>query len=125
MEAELKSDEERGIQGALEDLAFTNGVGDFLFCYDLLFGENLHGIDAFCVLLADLENLSKGTSSDKLEEFKVTGSQGSFRLSEVKVGYCNGCVNPVDTYLVLLIGDLDTYFASNLFILKRLESVEY
>ena len=34
-------------------------------------------------------------------------------------------MNSVDTDLVLLIGDLDTYFASNLFIFKRLESVEY
>ena len=90
LEAELEPDEERGIQRALEDLAFTNGVGNFLFCYDFLFGENLHGIDAFCVLLADLENLSKGASSDKLKEFKVTGSQGSLRLMEIKVGYYNG-----------------------------------
>ena len=66
LEAELESDEERGIQRALEDLAFPNGVGDFLFCYNLLFGEDLHGIDTFCVLLADLENLPKGPSSDKL-----------------------------------------------------------
>lgn len=85
MEAELESDEERGIQRALENLAFTNGVGNFFFCYNLLFGEDLHGIDAFCVLFADLENLSKGPSSDKLKEFKVTGSQGSLRLLEIKV----------------------------------------
>ena len=84
MEAELESDEERGIQRALEDLAFTNGVGNFFLCYDLLFGEDLHGIDTFCVLLADLENLSKGPSSDELKEFKVTGSQGSLRLLEIK-----------------------------------------
>jgi hypothetical protein len=125
LKAELESDEERGIQRALKNLAFTNGVGNFFFCYNLLFGEDLHGIDAFCVLFADLENFSKGPSSDKLKEFKVTGSQGSLRLLEMKVGYCNGCVNPVDTDLVLLIGNLDTYFASNLFIFKRFESVEY
>ena len=41
----------------------------------------------------------------------------------MKVGHCNGCVNPMDTHFVLLIGDLDTYFTANLFIFKRLESV--
>jgi hypothetical protein len=32
-------------------------------------------------------------------------------------------VDPVDTDLVMLIGDLDTYFTANLFIFNRLESV--
>ena len=107
----------------MKDLAFTNSVGNFLLCYDLLFGEDLHGINTFSVLLADLENLPKGPSSYKLEEFKVTGSQGSLRLPEIKVGYYNGYVNPVDTDLVMLIGYLDTYFTANLFIFKGLESV--
>ena len=55
-------------------------MSNFLFCYDFLFGEDLHGIDTFSVLLTDLKDFSKGSSSDKLEELKVTGSQGSFCL---------------------------------------------
>lgn len=87
LEAEFESNKERGFQRALEDIALADRVGYFLFRYDLLFREDLHSIDALGILLADLENLSKGSSSDKLEEFKVTGCQGSLRLWKIEVGY--------------------------------------
>jgi hypothetical protein len=104
----------------LEDLAFTNGVGNFLLCYNLLFGEDFHGIDALGVPFAYLENLSKGSSSDELEEFKITGGQCPLRLLENKVGCYNKSMSPVDTDLVVLVGDLDTNFTADLFIFKRL-----
>lgn len=73
----------------MEDLAFADGVRDFFFGNDFLFGEDFHGIDAFGVLFADLENLAKGAASDELEEFKVSWCEGAFRL-EMGVGHAGG-----------------------------------
>jgi hypothetical protein len=64
----------------LENLAFADGVCDFLFCNDFLLGEDFHGVDAFGVLFPDLENLAKSAASDKLEEFKVSWCESAFGL---------------------------------------------
>ena len=64
----------------MEDLAFSDGMCDFLFCNDFLLGEDFHSVDAFGVLLADLEYLAKSAATDELEEFKVSWSEGAFGL---------------------------------------------
>lgn len=71
LEGELEADEEGALEGALEDLALADGVGDLLLRDDLALGEDLHGVDALGVLLADLEDAAERAAADELEELEV------------------------------------------------------
>lgn len=71
LEREFQSNKEWTFQRALEDLAFANGVRDFLLRNDFLLGENLHGVDSTSILLANLEDSAKSPSTNEFKEFKV------------------------------------------------------
>lgn len=71
LEGELEADEEGALERALENLALADGVRDFLLGDDFLLGENLHGVDTLRVLLADLEDATKGATTDELEELEI------------------------------------------------------
>jgi hypothetical protein len=64
LEAELESDEERRVQGTLQNLALPDGVCDFLLCDDFFLGKDLHRIYPFRILLSHLEDLAEGPSAD-------------------------------------------------------------
>jgi hypothetical protein len=77
LEAELEANKEGGIEGALKNLALADGMCDFLFSDDLLFGKNLHGVYAPGVLFANLEDLAEGAYTNKLQELEIAWGQGT------------------------------------------------
>jgi len=72
LETKLEADEEGGIEGSLEDLAFSDGMGNFLLGHNLLLGKDLHRVYSLGVPLADLEHLAEGPAPDELEELEVS-----------------------------------------------------
>lgn len=67
---------------------------DLLLCDNLLFGEDLHGIDATCVLFADLEDAAKGAAADELHKLEIAGSEGTAGLGEIRWGDVAQCDPP-------------------------------
>lgn len=84
LEAELESDEERAFEGGLKDLPFSDGVSDLLLGYNLLLGEDLHGVDSLGVSFPNLEDSSERSSTDELEELEVPRGKVSLALLEGK-----------------------------------------
>jgi len=80
LEAELESYEERAFERGLKDLSFSDRVSDFLLGDDFLLGEDLHGVDSLGVSFPNLEDSSKRSSTDELEELEVARSEVRFAL---------------------------------------------
>lgn len=80
LEGKLQADEEWTVQRPLENLTLSDGVGYFLLCDDLTFGEDFHRIDTFGISLPDLEDSAEGASTNKLEEFEVSWSKSTLGL---------------------------------------------
>lgn len=80
LEAKLEADEEGRVERTLKDLALTNGVCNFLFGDDLLFGQDLHGVYTPCVNFADLEDFAKGADANELEKFEISWGERSTGL---------------------------------------------
>jgi hypothetical protein len=53
-------------------------VCNLLLLNNDLFREHLHGVDSLCILLANLEDLSKSTLADKSQDFEVLWSVNPF-----------------------------------------------
>lgn len=73
LKAKFQAHEEGRFEGTLEDFALADGVGYFFFRDDFFFGEDFHGVDAFGVFFADLEDAPEGAAADEFEEFEVAG----------------------------------------------------
>jgi len=80
LETEFQSDQEWRVEGLLQDLSLSDGMGNLLLGDDILFGQHLHRVDSLRVPFSHLEDLAEGSTSDQLENLEVFRGQVNLAL---------------------------------------------